>query len=90
MSKYTYFEIKDKMTELEFTNDLYNYLSNAKREVDHALTYNRGVLDEDTEYEKKLRAVFYELDRLEGIAVKAYNHEREELLKKMTEKEVNE
>lgn len=90
MTKYTYFEIKDKMTELDFTNDLFNYLTNAKREVDYALTYNRGVLDEDAEFRKKLMDVFHELDGLGRIALKAYNHEREKLLKKMTEKEVNE
>lgn len=87
MSKYTYFETKEKMTELEFTVELINYLSNAKREIDYALTYNRGVLDEDTEFEKKLRAVFYELDGLGRIVLKAYNREREKLIKNMTEKE---
>lgn len=86
MSKYTYFEIKDKMTELEFTNDLYNYLSNAKREVDYALTYNRGVLDEDAEFEKRLRAVFYELDKLKGIAIKAYNHEYNKFVNDLAER----
>ena len=86
----TYFEIKEKMAELEFTNELFNYLSNAKREVAYALTYNRGVLDEDAEYEKRLRAVSCELDGLERIALKAYNHEREKLLEDLTKKEVKE
>lgn len=85
MSKYN-FEIKDKMTELEFTNELFNYLSNAKREVAYALTYNRGVLDEDAEFEKRLRAVSNELDGLERIAVKAYNHEREKFIIDLSER----
>lgn len=85
MSKYN-FEIKDKMTELEFTNELFNYLSNAKREVAYALTYNRGVLDEDAEFEKRLRAVSYELDGLERIVVKAYNHEREKFVIDLSER----
>ena len=86
MSKYN-FEIKDKMTELEFTNELFNYLSNAKREVAYALTYNRGVLDEDAEFEKRLRAVSNELDGLERIVVKAYNHEREKFVKELSKQE---
>lgn len=85
MSKYN-FEIKDKMTELEFTNELFGYLSNAKREIDYALTYNRGVLDEDAEFEKRLRAVSYELDGLKRIAVKAYNHEREKFVIDLSER----
>lgn len=89
MSKYN-FEIKEKMAELEFTNELYNYISNAKREVDYALTYNRGVLDEDAEFEKRLRAVFYELDKLGGIVTKAYNHEREKFVIDLSERRMNE
>ena len=84
MSISPYFKIKDKMTELEFTNVLFNYLSNAKCEVKYALNINRGVLDEDAEFEKKLWAVFYELDELNGIVIKAYNKEREKFLKDLT------
>lgn len=89
MSKYN-FEIKDKMIELEFTNELFGYLSNAKREVNYALTYNRGVLDEDAEFEKRLRAVSHELDELQHIALKAYNHEREKFVIDLSERRVNE
>ena len=85
MSKYN-FEIKDKMTELEFTNELVNYLSNAKREVDYALSFNRGVLDEDDEFKKRLRAVFHELDELNGTVIKAYNKEREKFVKDLSER----
>lgn len=85
MSKYN-FEIKDKMTELEFTNELVNYLSNAKREIDYALSFNRGVLDEDDEFKKRLRAVFHELDELKGIVIKAYNKEREKFVKDLSER----
>ena len=80
----------EKMAELEFTNELFNYLSNAKREVAYALTYNRGVLDEDAEFEKRLRAVSYELDKLGGIVTKAYNHKREKFVIDLSERRVNE
>lgn len=86
MSKYN-FDIKDKMTELKFTNELFGYLSNAKREVAYALTYNRGVLNEDAEFEKRLSAVSLELDKLQRIAIKAYNHEREKFVIDLSERE---
>lgn len=84
------FEIKDKMTELEFTNELYSYLSNAERDVDYALTFNRGILNEDAEFGKRLKAVFYELDELNSIVIKAYTHEREKFLKDLLDRRVNE
>ena len=87
MSKYTYFEVKDKMTELEFTSELFGYISNAKREVDYALSFNRGILDEDDEFKKKLRAVFHELDELNSIVIKAYNKEREKFVRELTKQE---
>lgn len=86
MSKYDYFEIKDKMTELEFTRDLSNYLSNAKYEVDHALSYNRGVLDEDAEFKMKLRAVYRELDELGNVVRKAYGKEYNKFVNDLAER----
>jgi hypothetical protein len=72
MNGYTYLEIDEKLTELDYTQNLCNYIQNAIREVDDAIYHNHGVMQDDDKFLMKLHAVLKELNELNDTVVKSY------------------
>ena len=68
----TYIEIDEKLTELDYTQNLCNHIQNAIREVDDAIYHNHGVMEDDDKFLMKLETILKELNKLNDIVIKSY------------------
>ena len=95
MSKYnTASEIEDKLTELDYTNELCNRLFSAKDKIDEAISFNiqfeQGLMSADKSFADRLTAVSKEIESLNNIAISIYGKAYREFINDLANRRVNE
>ena len=91
---YTASEIEDKLTELDYTNELCNRLFSAKDKIDEAISFNiqfeQGLMSADKSFADRLTAVSKEIESLNNIAISIYGKTYREFVNDLANRRVNE